>query len=269
MLKKFLGASFVVSMATLAMAQTTNLVANTTATTTGADGGASFRQTHFTFDLQGSTGTNDWTGSEISVDVVGNGSLWHASNQRVATNNPPFPADPNNPPVCYLHNLNVPALNNNATNRANTLMYDTFFTSPGSAFNVDPTFASPGVPAPDGASCPAQPPIVSTATRIRGTNPSGAEIPLSWFDTVNSPLNNTVLARFTFTVPVGSQGLIVQATSAPAPAGTQPLARLFGRSTTNVNSVGNNFDFTIYQVPEPSTVALLALGGLAGLIRRR
>lgn len=265
MLKKFLGAGFVVTMATLAMAQSTALVANVTATTTGADGGPTFRQTHFTFDLQGSTGANDWTGSEISVDVVGNGALWHATNQRVSVSNPPL--DPNT--NCYSHNLNVPALSNNATNRANTLMYDTFFTGPGSAFNVDPTFASPGLPAPDGSSCPAQPPIVSTATRIRGTNPSGAEIPLSWFDTVNSPLNNTVLARFTFTVPVGSQGLVVLATSAPAPSGTQAMARLYGRTTTNQNSVGTNFDFTIYQVPEPSTVALLALGGLAGLIRRR
>lgn len=269
MLKKFLGASFVVGMTTLATAQiTTNLVANTTAVSTGADNAAGWRNSHFTFDLQGSTTGADWTGSEISVDVVGTGTIWHASNQRIATNNPPSPIDPNNPPTCYLHNLNTPGLAAPGANN-NTLMYDTFFTSPGSRFTTDPTFASPGLPAPDQASCPAQPPIVSTATRIRGTNPSGAEIPLSWFDTATAALNNTVLARFTFEVPAANGGLVAQATSLPAPAGKVPLARLFGRTTTANNSLGTGFDVTIYQVPEPSTVALLALGGLAGLIRRR
>jgi len=284
MLKKFLGASFVVTMATLAFAQVPAniqnvLVPNTTATTAGADSPATFRQTHFTFDLQVNTNGFDWTGSEVSVDVVGVGSIWHASNQRVLETQPNA-LDPN--VVCYIHNLQTPGLANNAANRANTLNYDTFITGPGGPFTVDPQFASPGLPAAPN-SCAPQPPVVSTATRIRGTNPSGAEIPLAWFDSATLPVGPTgnlssVLARFTFTVPTSNQGLIVQATSLPAPAGRQPFARLFGRTTSSEGSgtggdgrgsIGINYDYTIYQIPEPSTIALLALGGLAGLIRRR
>ena len=260
MLKKILASAFVCGVATVAFGQTMSLVANATATTTGADSPATFRATHFTFDLTGATGTADWTGSEISVDVVGTGSIWHASNQRISQSSPP--ADPNT--QCYVHNLQVPALANNATNRANTLMYDTFFTAPGSAFNVDPTFASPGVPATGPDVCPANPPILSNATRIRGINPQGTQIPLAWFDTANLPLNNTVLGRLTFEVPADRA-----AVSDVAGPGRVLFATITGRITSATNPSGNSFSFNLYQAPEPSTMALLALGGLAGLIRRR
>ena len=261
MLKKILASAFVCGVATVAFGQSMALNANTTATTTGPDSPATFRSNHFTFDLAGTTGTGvDWTGSEISVDVVGTGSIWHASNQRLALSSPP--ADPNT--SCYVHNLQSPGLANNATNRANTLSYDTFFTSPGSAFTVDPTFASPGVPSADPAQCPANPPIVSTATRIRGLNPQGAEIPLAWFDTANAPLNNTVIGRLTFEVPANAADV-----STVGGAGRVLFATIRGRITSATNPAGNNFSFDLFQAPEPSTMALLALGGLAGLIRRR
>ncbi|HMQ16194.1 MAG TPA: PEP-CTERM sorting domain-containing protein [Phycisphaerae bacterium] len=49
-----------------------------------------------------------------------------------------------------------------------------------------------------------------------------------------------------------------------------PVARVFGTHTFR-NSQGTliPFDITVYQLPEPTTLALLALGGLAGVIRRR
>lgn len=260
MLKKILASAFVCGVATVAFGQSMALVANTTATTTGVDSPATFRATHFTFDLQGATGTADWTGSEIAVDVVGTGSIWHASNQRILNSNPP--ADPNT--TCYVHNLQTPGLANNAGNRANTLMYDTFFTAPGSAFTVDPTFASPGVPATGPDVCPANPPIVSSATRIRGLNPQGAEIPLAWFDTANLPLNNTVMGRLTFQVPADRADV-----STVGGAGRILFATIRGRITSATNPSGNSFSFDLFQAPEPSTMALLALGGLAGLIRRR
>jgi len=261
MLKKILASAFVCGVATVAFGQSMALVPNTTAVTTGPDASATFRNTHFTFDLAGTTATGvDWTGSEISVDVVGTGSIWHASNQRVLQSSPP--GDPN--VTCYVHNLQSPGLSNSAANRANSLSYDTFFTAPGSPFTVDPTFASPGVPAPNPNVCPANPPIVSTATRIRGLNPQGAEIPLAWFDTANLPLNNTVMGRLTFEVPANRADV-----STVAGAGRILFATIRGKITSATNPTGNAFSFDLYQAPEPSTMALLALGGLAGLIRRR
>lgn len=267
MLKKILVSSFALAAAT-AFGQSMNLVANNTAVTSGADS-ATFQRniTHFTFDLQGNTEGADWTGSEVSVDVVGTGSIWHATDQRIAEGSPPD--DPNT--LCYLHNLNVPALAFNATNNANTKMYDTWFTAPGARFQVDPAFASPGLPAPDTMSCQPIPPIVSTATRLRGLNSDGDEIPLAWFDTATAALNNTTLARLTFQVPADMAGIEVDDLNdaTPAPTGMQLLASIRGRTTTNLNADGVAFAFDFYQIPEPSALALLALGGLAGLIRRR
>lgn len=259
MLKKILACGFAFA-ATAAFAQSTALVANNaTDPANGPDAAVFSRTTHFTFDIQGTTGTADWTGSEVSVDVVGTGGIWHASDQRIAES--PLPTDPNT--LCLVHNLNSPSLTNTATNRNNTRMWDTFFTAPGAAFTVDPQFASPGGPNPNPGQCP-PPPIVSTATRLRGINPQGNEIPLAWFDTTVAALNNSVLARLTFQVPANAAITGLE----PLP-GTVRFATITGKTTSSANPQGNAFSFTIYQLPEPSTLSLLALGGLAGLIRRR
>lgn len=264
MLKKILASAFVCGMATAAFAQSMAIVQNSTAVTTGADAASFGRDTtHFTFDLQGNTAGADWTGSEVAVDVVGTGSIWHATDQRLSINSPP--ADPNE--SCYVHNLQTPGLTFGAANNANSRMYDTFFTGPGSRFTVDPQFASPGVPSADPAACPANPPIVSTATRLRGLNPAGTEIPLAWFDAVNAPLaggSAGTLARLTFQVPANAA-----ITGTEPGAGRVLFATIRGRITSAANPNGTNFSFDIYQTPEPSTMALLALGGIAGLLRRR
>ena len=264
MLKKILATAFVCGMATAAFAQSMAMVQNSTPVSTGADAAGFGRDTtHFTFDLQGNTAGADWTGSEVSVDVVGTGSIWHATDQRLSENSPP--SDPNE--ICYVHNLNTPGLTFNGTNNANSRMYDTFFTGPGSRFTVDPSFASPGQPAPDPASCPASPPIVSSATRLRGKNPAGTEIPLAWFDAVNAPLaggSASTLARLTFQVPADAS-----ITGTEPGTGRVLFATIRGRITSAANPQGTNFSFDIYQTPEPSTMALLALGGIAGLLRRR
>jgi len=279
MLKKFLASGLVLCAASVAVAQSTSIVANNTAVTTGPDaatfnrnGANSAAAAHWTYDLRMNSNGSDWTGSEISVDVVGAGSIWHASDQRVATGAPAVDPDPNNPTVCYLHNLNVPGLTFGAAGNANSRMYDTFFTSPGNRFNIDPSFASPGQPAADQNSCQVPPPVVSTATRLRGLNPSGIEIPLAWFDTVTLAVDGSAaatLGRLTFETPAGFGDLEVVAAGGPAPANKQLFATIRGRTTTNLNSDGVGFGWDIYQTPEPSTMALLALGGLAGLIRRR
>lgn len=278
MLKKFLASGLVLCAASVAVAQSTTLNANNTIPTGGSDIGSFNRNGanalapgHWTYDLRVNSAGADWTGSEISVDVVGAGSIWHAGDQRIATGAPQVDPDPNNPTVCYLHNLNVPGLTFNGANNLNTRMYDTFFTSPGNRFNIDPSFASPGLPAPDINSCQA-PPVVSSATRLRGKNPSGVEIPLAWFDTVTLGVDGSAaatLGRMTFEAPVGFGNLEVVVAGGAAPADKQLFATIRGRSTTNLNSDGVGFGWDIYQTPEPSTMALLALGGLAGLIRRR
>ncbi|MFN0135860.1 MAG: PEP-CTERM sorting domain-containing protein [Phycisphaerae bacterium] len=275
MLKKFLASGLVLCAASVAVAQSTSLLAITADPTAGPDAATFTRgvagvnspaTSHWTYDVRVSTLAADWTGSELTLDVVGAGSIWHASDQRISTGSPA--SDPNE--ICYNHNLNSPGLTGGATT-SNSRSMDTFFTAPGTRFSVDPSFASPGVPAADPLlDCPANPPIISTATRLRGLNPSGVEIPLAWFDAATAATGaGATLARLTFEVPGDFGNLQVVNAGAPAPVDTQLFAVIRGRSTTNLNSDGVGFGFDIYQVPEPSTMALLALGGLAGLIRRR
>lgn len=240
-MQRFIASMILTFAAATAYAQSLALVGNTTATTSGPDSPATFRLNHFTFDLQGNTGINDWRGCEIAVDVIGTGHIWHASDQRIATTHPA--GDPNT--VCYVHNLQSPALANNAANRANTRMYDTFLTLPGGPYTIDPVFVSPGVPASDPALCPPTPPVLSTPTRIRGLDASGNEIPLFWNDSANFTLNNTVLGRITFEVP--STLGPVSTTGGP---GRQVFATLRGRIYSSINPAGNPFSFDIYQAAD-------------------
>lgn len=245
-----------------ALGQSMRLVRNDAVPTTGADI-ATFQRnvTHFTFDLQGTTSSNDWTGSEISLDVVGAGSIWHASDARIAISHPPAAPDVD----CYVHDLLTPNLINNAEGQANTRMYTTFFTRPGQRFVLDPFFASPGLPPPDNMSCPPIPPIVSTDRRIRGMNTEGTEIPLAWFDIVSAALNNTVLARFTLEVPADRGGLVVNPTNTD---GLSLFATFRGRISIP-GPPGGFFVADIYQaIPEPGTLWLMLLAGATVLARR-
>jgi PEP-CTERM motif len=249
MLKRFIVASFAVMAAAGAFAQSTTLAANTTAVTGGADFFPGWRGQNYTFDMRGSTPTGTfWTGSEVSVDVVGVGSIYHSSNQRDPD------GDPNTPIGDSATNNNLFPPTNPQPSPSDTSRYDTYMVAPLNATGgvSDPQFASPQ-------------PIVSSATRIRGRNPSGVEIPLAWFTLgqING-MTNALLARFTFTVAPGDELSLTQ-------DATHPLlfATLVGRMTSNANPTGTNYSFNIYQTPEPGTLALLALGGLAGLLRRR
>lgn len=255
MLKQILATTCACGVVTLAVAQTTTLVENFTPATNLINGDIFGRgTTHFTFDMRGDTGSADWTGSEVEVDIVGTGSIWHSNDQRVSSSSPPN--DPNE--ICYVHNLSVPVLTFNASNNSRSDMYDTFFTGPGTRFVVDPTFASPGVPSPDPAACPPNPSIISTPTRIRGVSGDGSEIPLAWFDIVTAPLNNTVLARFTFVVP--AQAPIVGLEPGP---NRQLFATIRGRTTTNMNLGGTPFEFNIYQVADCNTNGILDADDIA------
>lgn len=247
-----------------AFAQSAQLTRNDTDVTTGVDA-ASFRRniTHFTYDLQFTTPAGvDWTQSEMTVDVPGDGVIWHATDQRIATVG--TPQDPN--AACVYHNLNVPNLNATTTNNRNSRMYDTFLTRPGTRFVVDPLVLplfSPGA-----GRCNASP-VVSTPTHLGARDSAGNNIPLVWYDSVNVPVIAATLGRITFQVPESRGGLVVQIAGEPTPAGTQLFATLRGRTRSSTNSTGTMFGWDIYQVPEPSTLALLALGGLTAFTRRR
>lgn len=245
-------------------AQVTTLVPNHTPVTSGAP----FQRdvTHFTFDLTVNTFGVDWTASEISVDVLGEGEIWHDPGQRISES---YGGEDPNAVGCYLHNLNSPGLPFNLLNLGRSVMYDTFFTGPGARFTTDPSFASPGPPRPsDGCFTwrpQPPPPLISTARRLRGLNPLGEEIPLAWFDPYRMPpLPNTVLARFTFRVP---EGLGLSLVQDAAHAGV--FATLVGRTTTALNYDGNPFSFTIYQAPEPTSLLIACAGALLASATRR
>lgn len=253
MLKRFIVSTVAVLATASAFAQVTTLTANNAATTSGPDSPATFRQRHFSFELKGSTTSPAfWTGSEISVDVTGTGPLgigggiWHASNQRDPD------GDGNTPIGSDAANNNLFPPSNPQPGQANTARWDTYMIAPTASGGVaDPQFAAPGG-------------VVSTNTRIRGKNPSGAEIPLAWFQTAQVVLNAARLGVITFEAAAGDDLSLTQDAAHPF-----VYATLTGRTTTNANPAGTSFSFTIYQTPEPGTLALLALGGLAGLIRRR
>lgn len=244
------------------------LTENTTVPTHGADLETFQRGVrHFTFDLRGSTGAGDWLGAEILVDVVNPalGRIWHASDQRLADRDV-TPSDPNNDKPCYFHDLNSPSLRRNTENNANTRMYDTFFTQPRMPFVLDPLFATVGLPPSDDEPCPAG--LVSTNTRLRGLSPSGAEIPLAWFDSVSNPLNDSTIARFTFEINPSAFPQPGEFVVNPADTtGATLFATLPGR-IAYLTQWTQQFDFEIWWVPEPRTLGTTLLG-LVLCARRR
>lgn len=202
--------------ATLAGAQTITLEEVTTVPTSGADLATFDRGvSHFTYDLTiDTTGIpSDWTAAEVSVDVLGTGRIWHASDE---TNfGPP------------LENLNVPFLDDGSTN---TKVFDTFFTVPGATFFTPPTFAAPGG-------------IISTDTQIRGIGATGNVIPLAWFDTAINPNGEQFVGiRITFEVPdsFGPGELSLD------PTGRELFATIVGRATSAANTDGVPFSFDLY-----------------------
>jgi PEP-CTERM motif len=239
-----IAAGIAILIAASGLAQSTTLLPNITPVTSGADFVPGWRSNHHTFDLRSTTPLGSfWVGAEILVDVVGSGTIWHASDQRDPD------GDPNTPVGDSVVNNNLfPSLSPQPP-PDNTAAYDTYMIAPAAGGEVgDPMFAAPGG-------------VHSTPTHIHGWSPKH-EIPLAWFTFAQFAHSDFRIARFTLAFP-GTLSLTRDATHPLA------FATLVGRSATNLNPTGINFNYTIYQSPEPDTFALLALGALAGLLRRR
>ena len=173
MLRKFLATTVMAAFAgTAALAEVNTLVEVDNSTVSmGADFSATWADTHTTFDLMFNTPT-DWLASEVTVDVVGNGIIWNASDEMTAPNG--------SATVLFLPNTGV-----------NTREFDTFVNAPPAAddFFVNPSLASPGGP-----------PVVGP-TQMHGLNPNGDPIPLAWFDISDTGPSNFIGARITFEHP--------------------------------------------------------------------
>ncbi len=102
------------------------------------------------------------------------------------------------------------------------------------------------------------------ATTANDTSNQDKKLAIVWFDTstVRDPPPFTAF-RLTLRQVLGMEALTLANTG-------DHVAKVRGRYTGlhNQNSL-LNYEFDIYRVPEPKALALLALGGLAGLLRRR
>lgn len=235
-MRKFVAASLVAAFTGIAFGAVGATVSQTTPTATGgADFNASFNATHFSFDVQMTT-TLDWTASEVRVNVSRPdiATIWHASDQLS------YVSDPNDPQFSN-------PLNNLATNGApatNTRSYDTMLRMPSTAGTMTlGNYATGGV---------------SNSTDIHGVNPIGDPIALAWFNTGNTDTNSNfrgVRVTLESAIPLNMLGGI-------------PVATIVGQAREAQGGFAN-FSATIYAIPEPATIALLGLGGLATLLRRR
>ncbi len=232
-MRNFVATSLVAAMTAAALGAGSSLVQSIPTASSGADFSASFNSEHTVFDLN-LTSTADWTAAEVRVEVVRPdiATIWHASDQTLGS-------DPNNPGP--LDNL-LPTTGTAAKTRS----YDTQMGIPNGTLTTA-NFATTGV---------------SNATDIYGLNPIGDIIPLAWFNTSGADANaNFRGLRLTLEHDAATQPLLNT-------AGGVLVATVVGQ-TREAGGVFANFSYSIYAVPEPATVALLGLGGLATLLRRR
>lgn len=122
------------------------------------------------------------------------------------------------------------------------LQWDTFATQPGSYPNSNDG-TSPGT--------------------FGTTTVDGDTFNIGVLDTANTGDGTFTIARYSIVSPPNRPGLTL--------ANTGLVVGTLSGTTTAKNSGGTliPYSFNIYQVPEPATLSLLVLGGLAGLLRRR
>ncbi len=235
MLRKFVVGAVAAAATAVALGQVNTLVLNSTP----LQGDPTFRDTHTTFDLMIST-PDDWLASEMRVDVVGNGIIWNSPGEQGNIGGGDTTAN---------GGVGVPFVPD--AGGLNINEFDTFVNAPPAAddFFVNPSLATPG----------GDP--VAGPTTLHGWGATGNEIPLAWFDITNMGPMTFIGARITFEHPV-DQPLSLDPAAGPL------FATIVGRTTWAGNPQGESFSFNIYQVPEPASLALLALGGLLGLRRR-
>jgi hypothetical protein len=193
---------------------------------------------HFSYDLVLTmTGGDDWTSSSISAAIAGGD---------MATFNP-------------RNSAAKPAAKGSETT---TTLHGAYVSTPNDVPNTSV----------DGS-------IASTLGFAGTTSWLAASLSATWFDTSANPAVYTdpdtgepitlppydkfTVLRITLRQPVALDSLTLVDT------GTT-VATI--NTNTTVKSTGGTlqpFSFKVYRVPEPTTLSLLALGGLAGLIRRR